>query len=126
MYARRWAVLLGYGVAQISPNRGILFRNTPAAKLCKTQVPSCTTNMHEAFDEYPVNSGNYMYIYHLQGQDARGFISAVFLSFSVLEHRLALSTAFSTAMGQFAYPSNSKISFTSHSYYWHSARVTRK
>jgi hypothetical protein len=58
--------------------------------------------MHEAFDEYPVNSGNYMYIYHLQGPDARGFISAVFLSISVLEHRLALSTAFSTEMGHFA------------------------
>jgi hypothetical protein len=73
--------------------------------------------MYEAFDEYPVNSGNYMYIYHLQGPDTRGFISTVFPSISALENHLALSTAFSTEIGHFAYPANSKISFTSHSYY---------
>jgi len=67
-----------------------------------------------------------MYIYHLQGPEVRGFISTVFPSISAREDHLALSTAFSTEIGHFAYPSNSKISFTSHSYYWHSARVTRK
>jgi hypothetical protein len=82
--------------------------------------------MYDAFDENPVNSGNYMHIYHLQGQDARGFISTAVPSISALEDHLALSTAFSTEITRFAYASNSKISFTSHSYYWRSAGVTRK
>jgi hypothetical protein len=118
MNARRWPVLLGYGAAHLFRDYGILFRNTAAAKLCKTSSPNCPRNRREGLDEYPVNFANPMYMCHLQDLRACGLATAFFPSLFAPKDRVALSTAFSTEIEPSVFASKSKISFTSHSYYW--------
>jgi hypothetical protein len=82
--------------------------------------------MHEAVDEYPVNSANSIQTCYLHGSSTLGIVSSFFPSLFAVADRFALSTAFSTEIDPLALPAKSKISFTSYSYYWGFRRGYRK